>query len=45
MLVGVTGGAGSLFAVPALGWRGAMGLVVVAAALATWKFAEHTPRE
>lgn len=45
VLVGVTGGAGSLFAVPALGWRGAMGLVVVAAALATWKFAEHTPRE
>ncbi len=34
-----------LFVVPALGWRGAMGLVVVAAVLATWKFAEHTPHE
>lgn len=45
VLAGVSGGVGSLFAVPALGWRGAMGLVVVAAALATWKFAEHTPRE
>lgn len=44
-LAGVSAGAGSLFVVPALGWRGAMGLVVVAAVMATWKFAEHTPNE
>jgi MFS family permease len=45
LLVGIVGGVGSLFVVPALGWRGAMGLVVVAAVMATWKFAEHTPNE
>ncbi len=45
VFAGIVGGVGSLFVVPALGWRGAMGLVVVAAVMATWKFAEHTPRE
>ncbi len=45
VFAGILGGVGSLFVVPALGWRGAMGLVVVAAVLATWKFAEHTPHE
>lgn len=42
---GILAGVGSLFLVPTFGWRGALGLVVVAAVLATWKFGEHTPNE
>jgi hypothetical protein len=43
LLVGVAGGVGSLFALPLYGWRGVFGLLVVAAVLAAWKFAEHVP--
>ncbi|HEX2143677.1 MAG TPA: hypothetical protein VHG10_04120 [Glycomyces sp.] len=43
LLVGVAAGTGALFAQPVFGWRGVFGLVVVAAALAAWKFAEHVP--
>ncbi|WP_100445253.1 hypothetical protein [Glycomyces xiaoerkulensis] len=44
-LAGVGAGAGALAALPAFGWRGVFGLVVVAAGLAAWKFAEHAPPE
>jgi MFS family permease len=43
LLIGVAGGVGALFAVPLYGWRGVFGLLVVAAVLAAWKFAEHVP--
>ncbi|MEU5157691.1 hypothetical protein [Glycomyces sp. NPDC021274] len=43
LLAGIAAGVGSLFAVPLYGWRGVFGLVVVAAVLAAWKFAEHVP--
>ncbi|THV41840.1 hypothetical protein [Glycomyces buryatensis] len=45
VLAGLTAGTLSLFALPAFGWRGVLGLLVVASALAAWKFAEHTPHE
>lgn len=43
LLTAIAGGVGALFAVPLYGWRGVFGLVVVAAVLAAWKFAEHVP--
>jgi MFS family permease len=43
LLAGIAAGVGALFAVPLYGWRGVFGLVVVAAVLATWKFAEYVP--
>ena len=43
LLAGIAAGVGSLFAVPLYGWRGVLGLVVVAAVLAAWKFAEYVP--
>jgi hypothetical protein len=43
LLTGIAAGVGALFAVPLYGWRGVFGLVVVAAVLAAWKFAEHVP--
>ncbi|GAB3655249.1 hypothetical protein [Glycomyces tarimensis] len=45
VLVGIVAAVGSLFVLPEFGWRGAMGLIVVAAVLATWKFAQHAPNE
>jgi MFS family permease len=45
LLAGIAGGVGALFAVPLYGWRGVFGLVVVAAVLAAWKFAEHVPSD
>lgn len=44
VVIGFAAGTGSLFLLPAFGWRGALGLVVVAAGLAAWKFAECAPR-
>ncbi|MBO3734633.1 hypothetical protein [Glycomyces niveus] len=43
LLTGIAAGVGALFAVPLYGWRGVFGLVVVAAVLAAWKFAEYVP--
>jgi len=43
LLAGIAAGVGALFAVPLYGWRGVFGLVVVAAVLAAWKFAEYIP--
>ncbi|MFG3338194.1 hypothetical protein [Glycomyces sp. NPDC048151] len=43
LLAGIAAGVGALFAVPLYGWRGVFGLVVVAAVLAAWKFAENVP--
>jgi MFS family permease len=43
LLAGIAAGVGSLFAVPLYGWRGVLGLVVVAAVLAAWKFVEYVP--
>ncbi|MCH7232844.1 hypothetical protein L0U85_18585 [Glycomyces sp. L485] len=45
VLAGIVAAVGSLFILPTFGWRGAMGLIVVASVLATWKFAQHTPNE
>lgn len=43
LLAGIAAGVGALFAEPLYGWRGVFGLVVVAAVLAAWKFAEYVP--
>jgi MFS family permease len=43
LFVGIAAGVGALFLLPLYGWRGVFGLVVVAAVLAAWKFAEHVP--
>ncbi|GAB3220673.1 hypothetical protein GCM10027447_05310 [Glycomyces halotolerans] len=45
VLAGVSAAVGGLFALPWFGWRGVFGLLVVAAVMATWKFAEHIPPE
>jgi predicted MFS family arabinose efflux permease len=45
LLAALVGGVGALFALPVYGWRGVFGLVVVAALLAAWKFAEHVPED
>lgn len=45
LLAGIAAGVGALFIVPLYGWRGVFGLVVVAAVLAAWKFAECVPDE
>ncbi len=45
LLGGIAAGVGALFAVPLYGWRGVFGLVVVAAVLAAWKFAEYVPND
>lgn len=45
LLTGIAAGVGALFAEPLYGWRGVFGLVVVAAVLAAWKFAEYVPED
>jgi MFS family permease len=43
LLAGIAAGVSALFATPLYGWRGVLGLVVVATVLAAWKFAEYVP--
>ncbi|WP_146147979.1 hypothetical protein [Glycomyces artemisiae] len=45
LLAGIAAGVLSLAALPLYGWRGVFGLLVVAAVLAAWKFAEHVPND
>ncbi|MFB9658671.1 hypothetical protein ACFQS3_20755 [Glycomyces mayteni] len=45
LLAGVAAGVLALLALPLYGWRGVFGLLVVAAVLAAWKFAEHVPND
>ena len=45
LALGTVAGVGALALLPGFGWRGVLGLVVVAAGLAAWKFAECAPRE
>jgi MFS family permease len=45
LLAGIAAGVLALFALPLYGWRGVFGLLVVAAVLAAWKFAEHVPSD
>ncbi|GAA2270390.1 hypothetical protein GCM10009853_025090 [Glycomyces scopariae] len=45
LLAGIAAGVLALLALPLYGWRGVFGLLVVAAVLAAWKFAEHVPKD